>query len=118
MAYQIETDVLNHLDYREKNGYERVTVKFYPIGTSAVPQPPQDVIVYVATEENCSFAGHKDIPDLAKQVIEATGPSGRNRDYVYNLADAFREFFPGENDEHLFALEAEVRKMESLKEDK
>lgn len=115
VAYEINTDVLTYLDFREKNGYERKTVQFYPTSTTNDGQEtaPFDVIVYVATEDNCSFAGFKDIPDLARQVINATGPSGRNRDYVYNLASIFRELFPGENDAHLFALEAEVRRQEA-----
>lgn len=117
VAYEIHTDVLTHLDYREKNGYERVNVKFQPTqlkGEEAVtPKAPFDVIVYVATRENTSFAGHKEIPELAAQIINATGPSGRNRDYVYNLATAFRELFPGEEDEHLFQLEKEVKRQEA-----
>lgn len=110
VAYQIDPVVLEHLDYREKNGYERVTVQFYP--TERAAKPIDEVIVYVATEDNCSFAGRSDISSIAFQVLNATGPSGRNRDYVYNLAQAMREMFPGEEDDHLFALEAEVRRLE------
>lgn len=114
VAYEIDPEVLKYLDYREKNGYERVNVQFYPTEDK---EEPLDLIVYVATEDNCSFAGHKEIPELAEQVISATGPSGRNRDYVYNLAEAIRELFPGEEDSHLFALEREVRRQEAKEEE-
>lgn len=121
VAYEIDPEeqsrVLNHLDFREKNGYKRVNVKFYPTTDSNQTVDPLDLIVYVATEDNCSYAGHTDIPDLAAQVISATGPSGRNRDYVYNLAKAFRELFPGEHDEHLFALEEEVKRQEAKEQE-
>lgn len=124
VAYEIESSeqakVLNHLDFREKNGYERVNVKFYPTEPGQKKDDahqPIDLIVYVATEENCSYAGHKELSELAAQVISATGPSGRNRDYVYSLAKAMRELFPGEEDAHLFALEAEVKRQEAAKGD-
>lgn len=122
MAYEIEDTVMSHLDFREKNGYERFNVQFFPLedhqDKATQHSDPFDLTVYVATESNVSFAGPKAIPELAKQVIEATGPSGRNRDYVYNLADAIRELFPGEDDPHLFALEAEVKRLEKEAEAK
>lgn len=113
VAYQIgEEDrlgVMSHLDFREKNGYERYEVKFHPLQQSS---SPIDLIVYVATEDNASYAGPKPIPDIARQILNSTGPSGRNRDYLYNLAEAFRQLFPNEHDGHLFALEDEVRRLE------
>lgn len=115
VAYEVDTSVLKHLDYREKNGYERKNVQFHP--TSGVDRTPVELIVYVATEDNCSFAGSKGIPELAAQIISASGPSGRNRDYVYDLAKAFRELFPEEEDTHLFALEAEVRRQDEEEEE-
>lgn len=114
MAYEIDDSVMSYLDFREKNGYERFRVPFYPLNEDTTKAcDPFDLTVYVATASNVSYAGPMNIPELAKQVIEATGPSGRNRDYVYNLADAIRELFPGEIDTHLFALEAEVRRLEA-----
>ena len=35
------------------------------------------------------------------------GPSGNNKDYLYNLADALRDIDP--NDDHLYELEKAVR---------
>lgn len=116
VAYEVEESVLSHLDYREKNGYERVNVSFHPT-EKPHSDSPFDLIVYVATEDNCSYAGPKEIPELAAEILSATGPSGRNRDYVYDLAKAFRELFPGEEDSHLIALEEEVRRQERLLEE-
>lgn len=115
VAYEIDPQVLDHLDYREKNGYERVNVQFYPMDRAT---DPIELIVYVATEDNCSFAGRTDnVSKIAFQVLHATGPSGRNREYVYNLANAMREMFPGEEDQHLFELEAEVKRLEAREMD-
>ena len=35
------------------------------------------------------------------------GPSGKNKEYLYNLADALRDIDP--NDDHLYELEKAVR---------
>lgn len=108
MAYKIsDTDrqnVLAHLDHREKNGYERHNVVFYP--SEIYGEKPKSIILYVATQNNPSFAGHiTDLNEIANQIMGASGISGDNREYVHNLAKAFRSHFPNEFDEHLFALD-------------
>lgn len=115
IAAQDREDVIKHLDFREKNGYERHATHFYPYspdhGTSF---SPQDIVVYVATEQNDSYVGHiNDLDLIADQVYLAEGPSGTNREYVYKLANAVRQLFPGEVDAHLFALEEKVREREA-----
>lgn len=119
VAYKIPADkvaeVINHLDYREKNGYERHNVEFYSF-------PPDEddaaaamnVCIYVATQDNVSYAGPPGtMHALAAQIHEAVGPSGRNTDYVFNLADTMRQLFPGQSDDHLFELEALLKEMSS-----
>ena len=44
---------------------------------------------------------------IARQIASATGPSGRNRDYVLHLADALRAL--GADDAHVFAVERHLR---------
>lgn len=114
VAYRIakeqKNEVLAHLDYREKNGYERNTLNFteFDSGNSI------DVVMYIATNQNDSFAGGSEdnLEPIAEQIYETTGPSGQNREYLYFLADAMRELFPGVVDEHLFKLEELVKQYE------
>lgn len=113
MGYKIAaeraTEVLAHLDFREKNGYTRYETTFYPTdGTE-----PKPTIVYVAKEENPSWNCNHDLADIALQIYEAEGPSGRNCEYLYNLCDAMREYFHNVKDDHLFELERLVRKLEA-----
>ncbi|XP_045779168.1 putative glutathione-specific gamma-glutamylcyclotransferase 2 [Maniola jurtina] len=113
VAYKINEEdieqVTTHLDYREKNGYSKKTVTFHPKDPS---WQPFELTLYVAMKDNESYAGAASIGDLAKQVLSCSGPSGSNKEYVYNLAEAMRQLAPGVEDEHLFSLEAAVRKLD------
>ncbi|PSN39926.1 putative glutathione-specific gamma-glutamylcyclotransferase 2 [Blattella germanica] len=131
VAYEISKDdeefVIKHLDFREKNGYDKVTVKFYPSdpetskledlhdcsNCSPLPREPFDLVIYVGTEDNEFFAGAADIESIAQQIVSSVGPSGTNTEYLYKLASAMRLLAPGVEDDHLFALEAAVRRLES-----
>lgn len=105
--------VLEHLDHRERNGYVRHTVDFYPYRPSAKQSTtPRPICLYLATDDNESFAGPLPIDQLADQVLNAHGPSGPNVEYVYRLADVMRSLFPGERDEHLFELERALRALQ------
>lgn len=102
MAYRIEHAVFDHLDYREKNGYERVAVSMDLEGAGAA-----DGIVYIAPMDNHAFLGDAPIEEMARQIRLSVGPSGRNVDYLLELADALRGLQA--HDPHVFALEAAVR---------
>ncbi|KAJ8709115.1 hypothetical protein PYW07_008941 [Mythimna separata] len=112
VAYKIRKEdvdqVTQHLDFREKNGYIKRTVTFHP----KEALEPFELTLYVATEENESYAGEASIEDIAKQVVTSQGPSGTNKEYVYNLAAAMRELAPDVEDDHLFSLEAAVRRLD------
>lgn len=119
VAYKIADDrideVVKHLDYREKNGYDRIITRFNPypdLDETNCLRAGIDVCIYLATADNDSFAGPTEMPVLAKQIFEAVGPSGPNTEYVYNLAEAMRRLFPGIVDEHLLELEQALRIME------
>ena len=58
------------------------------------------------------ISGPASIEDIAKQVISCQGPSGTNKEYVYNLAKAMRHLLPGIEDDHLFSLEAALKKID------
>ena len=102
MAYRIEHTVFDHLDYREKNGYERVAVSMDLEGAGAA-----DGVVYIAPLDNHAFLGDAPIEEMARQIRLSVGPSGRNVDYLLELADALRGLQA--HDPHVFALEAAVR---------
>lgn len=59
VAYKISEEnkatVLDHLDFREKNGYVKDSVLFHP--ENKLLEEPFKLTIYVATEENISFAG-------------------------------------------------------------
>lgn len=101
MAYRVEPDVFEHLDYREKNGYERVPVCMLLDGCRAV-----DGVVYIAAIDNHAFLGDAPMEEMARQIRTAAGPSGRNIDYLLELADALRGLQA--HDPHVFELEAAV----------
>lgn len=116
MGYKIEagkeTEVLSHLDYREKNGYDRHETMFYPLDDS----PPKPTVVYVANEQNPSWNSNHNLSDIAEQIHEAEGPSGPNPEYVFNLCDAMRKYFLDVKDDHLFELEEILKEMEEENE--
>ena len=98
MAYLITPQVFGHLDHREKNGYLRLAIGIdFDGGGSEVG------LVYIAAEDNAAFLGEAAERDIARQIADASGPSGRNRDYLLELADALRNL--GKDDAHVFAIE-------------
>jgi cation transport regulator ChaC len=100
VAYLIEPGVFEHLDHREKNGYERHTVPVF-LDDSGV-----DVhgVIYVAREDNHAYLGPAELTELAAHISRSHGPSGSNTDYLLQLAEALREL--GDYDPHVHALEA------------
>lgn len=119
VAYKIpdekRQEVVDHLDFREKNGYERCLVQFHPLDAENHDEKIDNIVIYVATKDNDSYAGHRnDLNDIANQIFDAHGPSGPNREYLYRLADAMRQLFPNVDhyDEHLFELEKLVKERE------
>ncbi|MES2351200.1 MAG: gamma-glutamylcyclotransferase [Pseudomonadota bacterium] len=102
MAYLITPEVFGHLDHREKNGYLRLATDIhFDDGRS------EEGLVYIATEENAAFLGAASEQDIALQIAAAQGPSGPNRDYLLELAQALRDM--DKHDEHVFAIEKFLR---------
>ncbi|MEM1112477.1 MAG: gamma-glutamylcyclotransferase [Pseudomonadota bacterium] len=100
VAYRVTHAVFEHLDHREKNGYERVEVDIHlrDCGSTVAG------LMYHAAEDNPAFLGPASLEELAAHIGSSHGPSGSNRDYLLYLAEALREL--GDQDEHVFALEA------------
>lgn len=110
MAYKLDREVLEstfeHLDHREKNGYERKTV---PLELSVRSDEDYDGttitvegVFYVAPLNNFAFLGDAPLHEMAHQIRHAHGPSGANIDYVLELDAALRDL--GARDEHVHAL--------------
>jgi len=96
-AFLIEPKVFEHLDFREKNGYQRhdLTIHF-----SDGHEPG---VVYLAPIGNHAFLGDAPVEEIAAQIRQARGPSGSNADYLRQLARSLREL--NEDDPHVFELE-------------
>lgn len=97
------------MDFREKGGYTKHDVTFYP---SEVIESPIHLNIYIGTSDNEEYLGPAPIEDIANQILCSVGPSGKNIEYLLNLANAVRQLFPDEYDEHLFELEKRVKHLQ------
>ncbi|XP_018571320.1 glutathione-specific gamma-glutamylcyclotransferase 1 [Anoplophora glabripennis] len=98
-------EAISYLSKREclLGGYISQFSTFYPIKGE-----PFKVLAYVATPKNPLWMGEADDRDIAHQIIDCSGPSGHNIEYLVRLANFMREHFSDEHDPHLFSLEKEV----------
>ena len=104
VAYLIDHEVFEHLDHREKNGYERQPVRV-TIDSSG---HTIDSLTYVAARDNHAYLGPAGLDELALHISRSRGPSGSNTDYVLLLAQALRDL--GAHDPHVYGLEALLTK--------
>jgi cation transport protein ChaC len=93
------------LDHREKNGYQRHQVALH-FGEESDPSAG---VVYIAPADNHAFLGPAPVEQMARQIHRSVGPSGRNIDYLMDLAAALRSL--NASDPHVFELEAAVRNL-------
>lgn len=101
LAPESVAEVMAALDYREKGGYERVSVEL-EFGERS--RGRASGLVYLATPENPNFLGDAPLEVIAAEIAAARGPSGANPEYLIELANFLRDH--GEHDEHVFALES------------
>ncbi|KAK4299577.1 hypothetical protein Pmani_028152 [Petrolisthes manimaculis] len=111
VAYKIaeedREDVISRLDYREKDGYQRINdVSFHPKDPSLTPWT---LTIYIATSSNPFFVGYTPESEIAAIISSAVGPSGPNTEYLFNLVDTMKAL--GVDDNHLFTIDAEVKKI-------
>jgi cation transport protein ChaC len=99
VAYLVEHAVFDHLDHREKNGYQRHEVAI----ELAAGAGPVSGVLYVAAPDNPAFLGEAPMHEIASHIAGAHGPSGSNIDYLLQLATALREL--GDPDPHVAELE-------------
>ncbi|KAJ8926913.1 hypothetical protein NQ314_020765 [Rhamnusium bicolor] len=87
----------------ELGGYISQFTTFFPVSGE-----PFKVLAYVATPKNPLWMGDADDKAIAQQIIDCSGPSGHNVEYLVRLANFMREHFSEHHDSHLFNLEQEV----------
>ena len=115
VAYEIPPEdvarVTEHLDFREKGGYEAVMVEFHPQDPNV---EPFDLKIYIGTEDNPFFLDPAELTEMAEQIYTSEGPSGKNTEYLFELVEAMKQLVPGVEDKHLFELDREVRRLAQL----
>ncbi|XP_035216549.1 putative glutathione-specific gamma-glutamylcyclotransferase 2 isoform X2 [Stegodyphus dumicola] len=112
VAYKIAEDdildVIKYLDFREKDGYQQQTVLFHPYNEEL---KPFEITIYIGDTSNPFYLGPAPLDIIAKQILHSEGPSGRNDDYLFQLAEAMRNLVPHIYDAHLYELEKLVKSM-------
>ncbi|KAG8949629.1 hypothetical protein FRC04_008375 [Tulasnella sp. 424] len=106
-------EVKAYLDHREKEGYNEENIDVWDVidGEERIVVPK--ATVYVGRPDNPSFIGSEPLGVLADRIWRSEGPSGRNKDYLYKLAESIRELAPQSTDSYLFALEKMVQALDS-----
>ena len=120
IAYEIDEEkceeTFKYLDFREKCGYSKHEVKFYPLQSKNSTEIT--CICYYADDKNKYYS--KIVNDdnfIADHIIRSKGPSGTNLEYFLNVCNAIRNLikenttsddqneFYIKNEKHLFELE-------------
>jgi cation transport regulator ChaC len=106
--------VKDYLDIREINGYSIQYTPFHPAPSSSSPNPtPISCLVYIGLPENPQFMGPQDPQQLAEHILRSKGPSGENREYLYQLEEALEGLSEGSRDGHVRDLARRARALES-----
>ncbi|XP_066593825.1 glutathione-specific gamma-glutamylcyclotransferase 1 [Prorops nasuta] len=110
-----DTGAIPYLNNRECSlgGYLLTYTNFYSRDDSGQSLP---ALIYIATEKNQFWLGEAPLHCMANQIIECSGTSGHNVEYLLRLAEFMHRNFPGVIDDHLFDLELLVRS--AIKEQK
>lgn len=74
---------------------------------------PINCLVYVGLPDNPQFLGPQDPQALAEHIVQSRGPSGENKDYLYELDMALSELSPESGDEHVHDLARRCREIEA-----
>lgn len=128
-----------YLDIREINGY---SIQYTPFNSQTPDPKQQDMsatfqtitpapdaeltniphpikcLVYIGLPDNPQFLGPQDPQALAEKIVQSRGPSGENRDYLYQLEEALRNLSEESADEHVFDLARRCREVEARRLEK
>jgi cation transport protein ChaC len=113
-AYHIQTAhvaaVRSYLDIREINGY---SIQFTPFQPATPSDPVINCLVYIGLPSNPQFLGPQDPDELARHILKSKGPSGENREYLFQLEEALVELSPESGDAHVGDLVRRCREIEA-----
>ncbi|KAL1639947.1 hypothetical protein SLS58_007373 [Diplodia intermedia] len=104
--------VRDYLDIREINGYSIQYTPFHPAADNNTNEPIH-CLVYIGLPENPQFMGPQDPQRLAEHIARSSGPSGENRDYLYQLEQALLGLSADSSDEHITDLARRCREVEA-----
>ena len=103
------------LEVREKQYDLRAQFNLHESADADAPVVVRDAVTWLATSDpaNLNWLGEPEggLEEMAETIANAVGPSGRNTEYLYELAEALRGI--GVEDDHLYELEARVRAIET-----
>lgn len=118
--------VKEYMNIREINGY---SIQYTPFQNAAkpedmsatyqnvhVPSEHGDTIkclVYIGLPDNPQFLGPQDPQKLAEHIVKSRGPSGENKDYLYQLEEALNGLSADSGDEHISDLARRCREVEA-----
>jgi cation transport protein ChaC len=110
-----------YLNFREKCGYQLNEVEFFSIDDT-LNERENICVCYFANRDNIYYSEEMSLEKIAHQIFRSVGPSGLNKEYLYNLCNTLRSLaqyysLPNifENDKHLFKLEEIVKSLEDNK---
>lgn len=113
MAYRIDptlsSTVLARLDHREQGGYDQLQIPIHFSATEIVTG-----ITYYANSTNSSFLGTAPVDSIAQQIVDSTGPSGPNSEYILELDKALQSInraLAQDPDNHVAAIAIAVRRL-------
>lgn len=91
------------------------TITPAPEADAALTNIPHPIkcLVYIGLPDNPQFLGPQDPQALAEKIVQSRGPSGENRDYLYQLEEALRGLSEESADEHVFDLARRCREIEA-----
>ncbi|CAI6278266.1 unnamed protein product [Periconia digitata] len=113
-AYHIPTshvaEVREYLDIREINGY---SIQFTPFRPADSPNSTIHCLVYIGLPENPQFLGPQDPDRLARHILKSRGPSGENREYLFQLETALLGLSDESEDAHISDLVRRCKEIEA-----
>lgn len=111
VAYRVDPHgleaILAQLDHREQGGYDRLELEVHDREGAVLSER---AITYVATARNAEWLGEAPLEQIAAHIHASEGPSGKNRDYVLELARALERH--GVSDAHVEAVAHALRRLD------